>query len=306
MNVLSLFDGMSCGQIALNRLGIKVDNYFASEIKEHAIKVTKYNFPNTIYLGDVTKIDWSKLPKIDLLIGGSPCQDFSRGNKERLGLEGSKSSLFFKYVEALEVLNPKYFLLENVVMDIEDNNFITKKLGVMPVRINSQLVSAQLRDRNYWTNIPGTGGLFGDMIEQPKDKKIKLNDIIQNGYSPRIKARSLLARDEGQLNLTPVKRHHRATSTGFGTCVYKSKDHYFECKNDYDKKYLGIPAESIDIKTVSSVYDGLRFLNQKECELLQNVPPGYTSILTEPLAINLLGDGWTVDVICHILKGLHK
>jgi DNA-cytosine methyltransferase len=116
MNVLSLFDGMSCGQIALERAGIKVDNYFAAEIKKHAIEVTQHNYPNTKQLGDVTKINGFNLPKIDLLIGGSPCQDFSRANKERKGVEGSKSSLFFEYVRLLKECKPKYFLLENVIM----------------------------------------------------------------------------------------------------------------------------------------------------------------------------------------------
>jgi len=141
MNVLSLFDGMSCGQIALHRAGIKVDNYYASEIKPHAIKVTQYNFPNTIQLGDVTKLDASKLPKIDLLIGGSPCQDLSAANKERLGLDGNKSSLFWEYARILQEVKPTYFLLENVEMPVEDKIIINNTLGVQPTNINSNLVS---------------------------------------------------------------------------------------------------------------------------------------------------------------------
>ena len=125
MNVLSLFDGMSCGQIALNRAGIPYDNYFASEIKKHAIETTQLHYPKTIQLGDVTKIKSEDLPKIDLLIGGSPCQDFSQANKERLGLKGEKSSLFFQYKRLLDELNPKYFLLENVSMDNYSYHFIS-------------------------------------------------------------------------------------------------------------------------------------------------------------------------------------
>jgi DNA (cytosine-5)-methyltransferase 3A len=301
MNVLSLFDGMSCGQIALNRAGIKYNNYYASEIKEHAIKVTKNNYPETIHIGDVTKIDFKKLPKIDLLIGGSPCQDFSRGNKERLGLEGSKSSLFFKYVEALGILKPKYFLLENVVMDIEDNNFITKTLGIMPVRINSSLVSAQLRDRNYWTNIPGSGGLFGDMIEQPKNRNINLNDVLDRGYCPSNKARCLLESDSRAL-LTPVKMFHRFCSTGFTTLIFKSKKHYELCRTHYDKNYKGLTSDKFTMD--NSVYEDVRYMSQEELEKCQTVPYGYTFNLKRNGAARLLGDGWTVDVICHILNGI--
>lgn len=300
INVLSVFDGMSCGQIALNRAGIKYNNYYASEIKKHAISVTKNNYPDTIHIGDVTKIDWSSLPKVDLLIGGSPCQDFSRGNKERLGLEGSKSSLFFKYVEAFEVLKPKYFLLENVVMDIEDNNFITKTLGVMPIRINSSLVSAQLRDRNYWTNIPGNGGLFGDMIDQPKDKNINFNNILHSGWSNLKKSTCLLESDSRPLS-TPLKMFHRYMTTGMTTLIFKSEKHYIECKKHYESTNKGLPAEEL---TDNFVYHGVRYVNQLELEELQTVPDGYTSILNRNQASCLLGDGWTIDVICHILKGM--
>lgn len=128
MNVLSLFDGMSCGQQALERAGFKVDNYFASEIKPHAIKVTQHNYPNTIQLGDVTKINAKDLPKIDLLIGGSPCQDFSSANKEKKGLEGIKSGLFYEYLRLLKETNPKYFLLENVAMDDKSYSIISHLL----------------------------------------------------------------------------------------------------------------------------------------------------------------------------------
>lgn len=173
MNVLSLFDGISCGQQALKELEIKVDNYYASEIKDIAIKVTTENHPNTIQLGDVTKIKIigdqficekgvSVFTGIDLLIGGSPCQDLSSANKVRDGLKGSKSMLFWEYVRLLKEVKPKYFLLENVArMKKEDKDIISKELGVEPIRINSSLLSPQLRDRLYWTNIPN--------VTQPED-----------------------------------------------------------------------------------------------------------------------------------------
>lgn len=169
INVLSLFDGMSCGQIALERAGIKVKNYFASEIDKYAIKVAKHNYPNTQHIGDVTKVKANDLPKIDLLISGSPCQGFSFAGKQ-LNFEDPRSKLFFEFVRLLEETKPKYFLLENVKMKKEYQNIITEYLEVEPVLINSKLVSAQNRERLYWTNIPN--------VTQPKDKKIMLSDIV--------------------------------------------------------------------------------------------------------------------------------
>ena len=305
MTVLSLFDGMSCGQLALKRAGVHVNKYYASEIKSHAIKVTQHNFPETIQVGDVTKLKGSDLPRIDLLIGGSPCQDFSNANKERLGLDGDKSSLFFEFVRLLRECEPKYFLLENVVMTIEDNNFISGLLGVLPVRINSNLVSAQNRDRFYWTNIPGEGvDLFGTYITQPNDAGIIANDII-DGYYPYPKSRAIMARDgyAWSSGMKPVKIFHRFYAKGFGNVIFKSEQHFLDCKADYDSKYDGIAAH-IDTSKASSVYKGLRTANRRECERLQTVPEGYTDCVKENDAINLLGDGWTVDVIAHIFRGL--
>jgi len=169
MNVLSLFDGMSCGQIALNRVGIKYENYYASEVDKDAIKVTQHNYPNTIQVGDVTKLVSDTLPKIDLLIGGSPCQGFSFAGKQ-LNFEDPRSKLFFEFVRLKNELNPKYFLLENVRMKKSSEDVITEYLGVQPIMINSHLVSSQHRRRLYWTNIPG--------IEQPMDMGIELKDIL--------------------------------------------------------------------------------------------------------------------------------
>ena len=169
MNVLSLFDGMSCGQIALNRAGIKYDNYFASEIDKHAIKVTQTNYPDTIQLGDVTKVKGSDLPKIDLLIGGSPCQGFSFSGKQ-LNFDDPRSKLFFEFVRLVKEVKPKYWLLENVVMKKEFEQIISEHLGVQPIKINSSLVSAQNRQRLYWANFE---------ITQPTDKRINLIDILE-------------------------------------------------------------------------------------------------------------------------------
>lgn len=162
MNILSLFDGISCGQIALNRADIKYNMYFASEIEKSAINITQKNFPNTVQLGDVTKVKASDLPQIDLLIGGSPCQGFSFAGKQ-LNFDDPRSSLFFEFVRLLRECKPKYFLLENVKMKKEHQDVITEHLGVKPILINSSTVSAQDRKRLYWTNITD--------ITQPKDKK---------------------------------------------------------------------------------------------------------------------------------------
>ena len=191
MNVLSLFDGMSCGQIALDKLGIKVDNYFASEIKPHAIKVAQANYPNTVQLGDIKNIGIAKpfIDKwiynkttgeklhnigdgIDLFIGGSPCQDFSQANRKRDGLQGVKSGLFYEYVRLLKETKPKYFLLENVKMKKEYQDIISGILGVQPISINSKLVSAGMRNRLYWTNIPN--------ITQPPDMNINGRDVFED------------------------------------------------------------------------------------------------------------------------------
>jgi len=206
MNILSLFDGMSCGQLAINRLGIKYDKYFAAEIDKYAIQVTMDNFPNTIQLGDVRNVKASDLPKIDLIMGGSPCQSFSFAGKlkgmatkdeqEILSLEHyldlksqeyefeGQSYLFWEYMRLLNELKPKYFLLENVVMVEKWEKILTKAIGVSSIKINSNLVSAQNRERLYWTNIGlQPSGLFGDLtstILQPKDKKILLKDILQD------------------------------------------------------------------------------------------------------------------------------
>jgi DNA-cytosine methyltransferase len=179
MNILSLFDGMSCGQIALERVGIKYDNYFASEVDKYAIQITQKNYPNTIQLGDIIKwADWH-LPNIDLLIGGSPCQGFSVAG-QGLNFNDPRSELFFRYVDCLKRFKPKWFLLENVKMKKEWRNIISEHLRVEPIEINSALVSAQNRVRLYWTNIPN--------IIQPEDKGILLKDIIENGTTDKDKS----------------------------------------------------------------------------------------------------------------------
>ena len=200
MNVLSLFDGMSCGQIALDQLNIPVENYYAAEIDKFAIKVATANFPGMIQLGDVTTVDPAKLPKIDLLIGGSPCQGFSFAGKQ-LTFDDPRSKLFWEYVRLLKALKPKYFLLENVRMKQESMDVITDALGVEPVAINSRYFSAQNRRRLYWTNIP--------VRSLPENKRIYLKDILEDGFTDRDKAHCVDANYFKGGNLKSYFEKHR-------------------------------------------------------------------------------------------------
>ena len=171
MNILSLFDGMSCGRLALDRLGIKVDKYYASEIDKYAIQVASANYPDTIQIGDVCDVKGEDYPNIDLILAGSPCQGFSFAGKQ-LAFDDPRSALFFEFVRVLKEVNPKYFLLENVKMKKEFLDIISDQVGVEPILINSSLLSAQNRQRYYWTNIPG--------VEQPEDRGLVLKDILED------------------------------------------------------------------------------------------------------------------------------
>ena len=311
MKVLSLCDGMSCGHIALDRVGIKVEQYFAAEIKDIAIKVTKDNHPNTIHIGDVNKISFKdgvlytekgefNVGHIDLVMFGSPCQTFSIAipKEQRIGLENlEKSGLFYQCNRVLREVNPKYFLMENVAsMRDSDRDTISKLIGVEPIKINSKDVAPALRNRYYWTNIKVTE-LF--------KRDIELKDILTDGYTDRSKARCLVVSDS-RPNTTPIKMFHRYYSTGFTTLIFKSEEHYKECVAEYESLTSGkrkVNAKMLD-GYIGNVFDGVRYMNQTELERCQTVPEGYTKCLTRNEAANVLGDGWTVDVIAHIFKAL--
>lgn len=297
MNILSLFDGISAGRVALERAGIKIDKYYASEIDKYAIQIAMKNYPDTIQIGDVTKVKAENLPKIDMLIGGSPCQGFSFAGKQ-LNFDDPRSALFFEFVRLLRECKPKYFLLENVKMKKEYQGVISSYLGVEPVEINSSLLSAQNRERLYWTNIPN--------ITQPEDKNIMLNDVLEHGYSDRYKARTLLESDSRPLK-TPIKMAHRYFNTGFTTLIFKTKEHYCEVKKHFDANFKGKSAIEIDSMSKEidlSVYDGVRYMTKSEREKCQTMPEKYTEILSDNDASCVLGNGWTVDVIAHILRGI--
>lgn len=287
MNVLSLFDGMSCGQIALKKLGIKVDNYYASEIDKYAIRVSSDNFPNTIHLGDITGINYKLLPRINLLIGGSPCQGFSFAGKQ-LNFNDPRSALFFEFIRALKETGPKYFLLENVVIKQEFQDVISKHLGVSPVRIESSYFSAQKRSRLYWTNIP---------IAPYQDKGIVLSDIIEHGLVDRDKSYCIDANYFKGTNLDQYLSKKRRQ-------VVFEKPHGFNKGGFREREKF--PTVRHATKDNYAVFDGLIFrkLTVLECKRLQTVSDDYKMDVSNSQAYKMLGNGWTVDVIAHILKGM--
>ena len=286
MIVVSLFDGMSCGQLALDELGIKPDRYFAAEIKDHAIKCSKHNFPETIHLGDVKKIRYEngvlysengqfEVPKVDLFIGGSPCQDLSSLMRNRQGLKGQKSSLFYEYLRIKQELNPKYFLLENVAtMKADDKEIINELMGVDGFFIDSKYFSAQMRKRFYWTNINFDKNII--------DKKIMLSDILESGFTSREKSVCVVRNYAGSVQSSNkdsfIRMCNQRAKKGFLTVVYEEKDNP----------------------------DSVRLFTKKELERLQTVRSGYTDCLTYKETADLIGDGWTIDVIKHIFEPLKK
>ena len=311
LNVLSLCDGMSCGHIALDREGVKVNKYFAAEIKDIAVKVTKENYPNTIHIGNVNNISYKDgilhteigdfETDIDIVMFGSPCQTFSIACKtdKRIGLEDdNKSGLFLQCYRILREVNPKYFFMENVAsMKNDDKDFITELMGVDPVKIDAKIISPELRNRYYWTNLNPKRKL--------EEKDIFLNSILTDGYTDRKKARNLLVSDSRPLT-TPVKMFHRYYSTGFTTLIFKNEEHYKRCVEEYERLSGGkrkISAKDLDDYT-GHIFDGVRYMNQIELEKCQCVPEGYTSCLTRNEAADVLGDGWNIDIISWFFSGL--
>ena len=319
MNVLSLFDGMSCGQQALERVGIKVDNYFASEIDKYAITVTMANYPNTKQLGSVVNVDGYSLPKIDLLIGGSPCQSFSFAGKRKgmstkdkqeiltldhyLELKSQEyefegqSYLFWEYMRLLNEVKPKYFLLENVMMGEKWEKILSKAIGVNPIMINSSLVSAQNRQRLYWTNIGmKPSGLFGDLestIQQPKDLGILLKDILE----PEVDKKYFLSQKKmkyliktGSTNYIVHNMMPRSSKSGKGGTGHLTRE---------DGKTYCLDTGNTNAIEYSN---NIRRLTPIECERLQTVKDNYTNHVSDSQRYKMLGNGWTVDVIAHIFK----
>lgn len=310
MRVLSLFDGISGGRLAFERAGIKVEKYYASEIDKYAIQVAMKNYPDTIQIGDVTNVDFNKyIGEVDIIIGGSPCQDLSIAKQNRQGLHGERSRLFWEYIKALSIIKPKYFLLENVAsMKNEDRDAITSVLrAIYPetecIMINSALLSAQQRKRYYWTNWH---------VEQPQDKGIILGDIIDGALADREKSRSIISsigrttnreffkKYQGQLAFEPIRLGTLPNlGTGQANRIYSVKGKSV-CLNA-----LGGGGGAKTGLYKVDLPDGdytIRKLTPTECERLQTMPDGYTEGISNTQRYKALGNGWTVDVIAHILK----
>lgn len=303
MNVLSLFDGMSCGRIALERAGINVDNYYASEVDPQAIKISKKNYPDIIHLGDVTKwsewdIDWSS---IDLVIGGSPCQSFSRSG-DGSGFNG-KSKLFFEFLDVCNHVadnNLKMkFLLENVEMKKEWEDVISDRLGVKPYHIDSSLVSAQKRPRVYWTNIPN--------VTVPEDKGITIFDVLDHNADDYIENHPVIlgryiSHPEGYMVRNATKRGY--LDAFHGDCIN------LEAPTSKTRRGRVSNLKTNTLNTACNyavVLDGkIRRLSILEYERLQTLPDGYTEGVSDAQRKKMIGNGWTVDVIAHIFKGLKQ
>lgn len=270
MKVLSLFDGIACGAEAFKRAGIKTEKYCAFEIDQNAIMIAQRNHPDIKHFGSVIEADFAQFSNYDILIGGSPCQGFSFLGNQR-NFDDERSGLFNEYLRALQTTKPKYFLLENVKMKQEYQDIISNALGVEPLEINSALVSAQNRKRLYWTNIPN--------VCVPNDRKITLQTILESGYTDREKSLCILE-SENRLHIASDDLHRRYKAKALGQVVYFSKD--------------------LDVKK------GVRMLTQTELEKLQTLPVGYTQPLKRNAAAGLIGNGWTVDAIAHILSFIKK
>jgi len=284
INVLSLFDGMSCGQIALDQLGFKIGKYFASEIDKKAITITQKNYPLTIQIGNVTKVKYSKgilytengnhkIGKIHLLIGGSPCQGFSFAGKQ-LNFNDERSKLFFQYTRLRNEIEPDFFLLENVGMSKQSEAVITQYLGVEPIAINSERVTAQLRHRLYWTNIPN--------VKQPKKEYHKLSDIINSGYVDRDKSYCIDANYGKGITLESYLNKARRQIV-FDNFNYTRID---------------------NVPNTNNIKLKFRLLSPTEVERLQTVPEGYTEGVCKTARYHMLGNGWTVKVVKHIFKNM--
>lgn len=299
--VLSLFDGMSCGQIALNKAGIRYGKYYASEIDKHAIKVTQHNYPKTIQLGSVTEIKGTDLPQVDLLIGGSPCQGFSFSGKQ-LNFDDQRSKLFFEFVRLIKECKPKYWLLENVVMKKEFEQVITEHLGVEPIKINSALVSAQNRERLYWANFP---------IEQPSDKGIKLIDILED--TKMIDPSAIRGRRLNKATILGRRLNDKSKREDYNKEIPITQCLEVRATNRDKSNCLTTVAKDNVLTTMpigrhpDAFKNSLpfRYYTTKEYCRLQTVPENYfDGVATEHQIRKMLGNGWTVDVIAHIFGGI--
>jgi DNA-cytosine methyltransferase len=296
MNVLSLFDGMSCGQHSLKELGIKVDNYFASEIDKYAIQVNKKNFPNTIQLGDVKEVKAKDLPVIDLILAGSPCQGFSFAGKQ-LNFDDPRSALFFEFIRILNEVkefNPNVkFLLKNVKMKKESENVITNILQTYTIFINSKIFVPQSRPRLYWTNINTSKDLIvynKPNYQLPKSNNMRLKDILENDVDKKYYLSKKM--------IDGFNAHkEKFGKTGFGWSI-KNENNIANCVTTKE----GSRPQNTFIKTQK----GIRRLTPIECERLQGLSNNYTLGVSDTQRYKMIGNGWTIPVIKFLLKELNE
>jgi len=370
IKVLSLFDGMSCTQIALNRLGLDVDAYYASEVDKYAIKVTQANWPDTVQLGDVRGVTRESVgTDVDLIVAGSPCQDLSFAGKGKGLIEGERSNLFFEFVRILDEFKPKYFFLENVRMKQEYQDIITDMLGVPPIAINSSLVSAQSRNRLYWTNIPQSGmptdkGIVlkdiledlpfeeipnylnntwcgrkrGDMVKSVDDPKAAcLTASMYKGQIPTFVKSPIHIGDATNINgydiikrvyhedgksptLTTMQGGHREPKVAITGGAIRGRYKVNGVRQDHKHSVAGMTTQQLELRldektnclttvqkdnvAVDATHWLYRKLTPKECERLQTVPDDYTNHVSKTQRYKMLGNGMTVDVLCHLMKGV--
>tara|TARA_R100000734_G_scaffold4842_1_gene4296 strand:- start:47 stop:1057 length:1011 start_codon:yes stop_codon:yes gene_type:complete len=334
LKVLSLFDGMSCGQIALDQLGIPVDTYYASEIDKYAIQVTQANYPNTVQVGDVTKLDPKDFADVDLIFFGAPCQGFSFAGKQ-LAFDDPRSALFFEAIRLLKAIKPKYFLAENVRMKKEFLDIFSQEVskcypeiafGISPILINSSLLSAQSRQRYYWTNIPN--------IQQPKDKGIVLKDILETDVNDELSQeakdymnrssdkwsggktrKDVYIKHESEKGMCLTANMHKGVPYGV-IAVNKPKQVGMASSikgHDILRRVYSPEGKSPTLNTMGGgnrepkvAQEDLtwRKLTCRECERLQTVPDDYTNHVSKTQRLKMLGNGMTVEVIKHILQNM--
>lgn len=295
MNVLSVFDGISCAKIALDQLEFKVENYYASEIDKHAINVSKKNHPNIIHLGDIKNIKSKDLPKIDLFIGGSPCQDLSNAQKG-LGLEGNKSGLFYEYIRLLREVKPKYFLLENVKNKWA--HIMSDYVGINHIEVNSTVLSAQSRPRYYWTNL--------DYETFPSNPcQIELKDIIEKKVDEKyyLKKENLA----NFLNTVTIKK--TKSKDGINKVFEIPKEIHND--NERQRRVYSLNSKSPTVlaradTTKIYINNKIRKLTPLECERLQCIPDNYTAISSDTQRYKMVGNAFTVSVIKHFLSAITK
>jgi len=298
INVLSLFDGISCGQVALERAGIKVNNYFASEIDKHAIKVTQSNYPSTKQIGNVTKVKGEDLPKIDLCIGGSPCQGFSFSGKQ-LNFDDPRSKLFFEFVRLIKEVKPEYWLLENVVMKQEYQDVISKHLGVEPVKLNSALTSAQNRVRLYWANFD---------ITEPTDQGIKLGDILED--TEMIVPSAIRGRRLNKATILGRRLDERGKRQDYDKTVPITQCLEVRASNRDKSNCLTTVAKDTVLTTMEvgrhpdAFNRKLPFRNYTKIERcrLMNLPDNYCDEISDNQTVKATGNGWEVGMITHIFN----